>query len=134
MTVKIIEYGDFNEIMETFTKEGILETCINVRNEARSLSPVGETGDLRQSITYQTGETGGGLSVNLNKNQGAVGSALDYSIYQEFGTRHMKPQPFLRPAVSIWAYGNKADAVLKKRAEEVAKGNLSKTAKRETFF
>jgi HK97 gp10 family phage protein len=28
-----------------------------------------------------------------------IGSAVEYSIYQELGTRYMSPNPYLRPAV-----------------------------------
>lgn len=44
-----------------------------------------------------------------------VGSNVEYSIYQELGTRHMPPQPYLRPAT------RKAT----KQAEEIVKNTDS---------
>jgi len=35
------------------------------------------------------------------KNGAIVGTPVEYAIYQEFGTRKMNAQPFLRPAMDV---------------------------------
>jgi HK97 gp10 family phage protein len=34
-----------------------------------------------------------------------VGSAAKHAIYPEFGTRNMRPKPFMRPAINKWTKG-----------------------------
>lgn len=61
-----------------------------IENEAVRLAPV-DKGLLRSSIHSEAGRAGGGLIVR-------IGTNVEYSIYQEFGTSRMRAQPFLRPA------------------------------------
>lgn len=61
-----------------------------VQNRARALAPV-DTGRLRSSIISSPGETALGPYV-------IIGTNVEYATYQEFGTRFMPPQPYLRPA------------------------------------
>jgi len=49
------------------------------------------TGTLRRSIHTETAETEDGAVAR-------VGTNVEYAIHQEFGTRRMKAQPYLRPA------------------------------------
>lgn len=46
------------------------------------------TGDLRRGITHEL----------IGKDSVAVGDTVDYAIYVEYGTRHMEPRPFIKPA------------------------------------
>lgn len=55
---------------------------------AKQLAPV-DTGNLRNSITHR----------QLDGDTEIVGSAVEYAPYQELGTRKMKAQPYLRPAI-----------------------------------
>ena len=57
-------------------------------------NPGGAHGNLRRSLTP---------SVDGNKNvaEGAVSTNVEYAPYVEFGTRKMRAQPYLRPAVRI---------------------------------
>jgi len=70
---------------------GILKVATKIKNQANALAPIGLTGDLRRSI-----ESG-----MIDKDTGYVGTSLEYAGYQEFGTKKMAAQPYLRPAVYI---------------------------------
>ena len=63
-----------------------------VTNKARTLAPV-DTGNLRGSITWELRTRGTQL-------YGVVGTNVPYALYVEKGTRYMRPQPFLVPALS----------------------------------
>jgi HK97 gp10 family phage protein len=66
---------------------------IMVQNRARQLAPV-DTGRLRSSIVSKvTQSTGSAEAIE-------VGTNVEYAPYVEFGTRHMRAQPFLRPALA----------------------------------
>lgn len=118
MSVEIYKVKNLDEILDkaTFTG-GVLETCIRITTEAKSLCPVAleNGGRLRNSIMYRTklqeglfnNESGPSAPKKLDSqpkgNEGYVGSNLEYAVYQEFGTRYMFAQPFLRPAAHIVA-------------------------------
>jgi HK97 gp10 family phage protein len=58
-----------------------------VHGQAVELAPV-DTGNLKGSIAWRVeGKTG------------IVGTRVEYAPYQEYGTRKMQAQPFLRPAL-----------------------------------
>jgi hypothetical protein len=40
-----------------------------------------------------------------------VGAEARYSVYVEYGTRHMPPYPYMRPAVQVVMEGGQADAI-----------------------
>lgn len=89
------------------TKNSIIETAVSVTAQAKSLTPV-DTGQLKGSIMWKTNRTEGGhtegdkLSITPKSDLSAVvGTAVEHGVYQEFGTRNMDAQPYLRPAVSI---------------------------------
>jgi HK97 gp10 family phage protein len=65
--------------------------ALRIEAAAKRLCPV-DTGRLRASITHELGRDGQGMFA-------LVGTNIDYAIYQEFGTRYMAAQPFLRPAI-----------------------------------
>jgi len=85
-------------------KLSILELCIKIRGEAFELAPF-DTSFLRNSLTYKTNtvDFGGDSLANIQPkaNEGYVGTNVEYAIYQEFGTKHTKPRPYLRPAILI---------------------------------
>lgn len=62
-----------------------------VTNKAKRLCPV-DTGNLRSSINNELRSENGHLVVR-------VGTNVAYAPYVEFGTRRMRAQPFLRPAL-----------------------------------
>lgn len=65
---------------------------IAVERAAKRMAPV-DTGRLRSSITHDIGRDELGLAAR-------VGTDVHYAIYLEFGTRRMRPRPFLRPALN----------------------------------
>ena len=92
------------EAAEISIEKGIVEILANVVGKAKALAPVAEKngGRLRSSITWVTSKQKAGgenLNVSPKAHEGYAGSSVYYAIYQEFGTRKMKPQPFMRPAI-----------------------------------
>lgn len=128
-TSKVTSFLNIQALDQLLEKQAIA-ICEIVTTQAKSLAPV-DKGMLRASIMYKTagGKSGGleggpRLTSEPKVGGGVVGSNVDYAVYQEFGTRHMAPQPFLRPAVEIARKGNTAE-VLKKIERENAKGPLT---------
>lgn len=105
-------------------KAAIVTTLVRIHAEATVRAPV-DTSQLRTSLMWKKGWTndafnfpnqaGGGNERQIDKPsglEGVVGTAVTHGIYQEFGTRKMKAQPYLRPAV---------DAVRGASASEIAR-------------
>jgi HK97 gp10 family phage protein len=93
---------------------------------AKLFAPV-EFGQLRNSIStvdssntaYNlnngAGERGEKLSNSgLKKGEIYSGSTSDHAIFQEYGTRYIKAQPFLRPSAELVFTGANAQTVMKK--------------------
>ena len=100
-------------MLESASEEAMEAAGLMIESQAKSLAPVGNSGELRDKINRENGVV-----------VGKVGSPTDYSIYVEYGTGEMaengagrkggwvykapngkwyytrgqKPQPFLRPA------------------------------------
>ena len=70
----------------------LLRLALQVERAAKRLAPV-DTGRLRSSIGHTLRRDAGGLLAT-------VGTSVEYASYVEFGTRYMRAQPFLRPALS----------------------------------
>ena len=151
MSVKITKFGDpFKAAQETIEK-GNLKIASKVTAQTKVLAPVAPEfgGTLRNSYMYKAGKKGGEVEGGFNseggtqaekklsgspaENEAYVGSNLDYSVYQEFGTRKMAPQPHLRPAIALVAKGQSATSVLAKIAKEEMLGALKKGQKRVKF-
>lgn len=142
VTVEIIK-KDMKIPFDMGMNAGILESCIKVTANAKSLAPIAD-GRLRNSIMWSVPQLKGGfndsdgekaekeITPKPQKLEGYVGSNTEYSIYQEFGTRYMAPQPFLRPALLFIQKGNLQD-VIKRIKEETERGILKEGQKRETF-
>jgi len=141
---KVIKHGDAKAAVKEGTKEGMVECAIKVVGLAKSTSPV-LNGRLRNSIMWKSSDKEGGLNNSGGEKAQAletkagdmdvlVGSNVEYSTYQEFGTRYIPPQPFLRPAIAIHGFGADAQQTMKKRAEEVMKGKLEEGQDRVKFF
>ena len=143
MSVEIYKVKNLDEILQQGTNAGVLETCIKIATQAKVLAPV-KDGRLRNSIMYRTKfqegmfNDSGGLSApkkldsQPKENEGYVGTNLEYAVYQEFGTRYLKPQPYLRPAGLI-VKGTGAGEVIKRIKEETERGVLRAGMKRENF-
>jgi len=78
------------ETAATFRKTGA-----DIQRDARALAPLGETGDLRRSITTSVVGDGrfGAIAVE-------VGPTVDYAHFVEDGTSRQAPQPFMAPAAA----------------------------------
>lgn len=117
MSVTVTKYGNLSKAINEGNELAILELVTKVTAAAKVLSPV-DLGGLHNSIMgrVKSGdklhEGGPRISPVPKSNEGYVGTALLYGIYQEFGTRNMKPQPYLRPAIAQEANGRKAAAVV----------------------
>ena len=119
--IKFIQYGDIDGVSDAIEKEVVTKQCAKIAAQAKQLTPV-DTGRLKGSIGYKTEieETANpAISGKTKRNVGFVGSAVDYAAYQEFGTRKMSAQPYLRPAVE--AVNTNAEQALKKIADGVFK-------------
>jgi HK97 gp10 family phage protein len=79
--------------LELDTEEKLWRLGLMVQNNARRLCPV-DTGRLRSSITATRGRDGRGPYV-------AIGTNVQYAPFVEFGTRHQRAQPYLRPALGM---------------------------------
>ena len=142
--IKVIKHGDAKAAVKEGTKAGMLECAIKVVGLAKATAPV-LNGRLRNSIMWKSPNKEGGLNNSGGEKAQAietkagdmdvlVGSNIEYSTYQEFGTRNIPPQPFLRPAIAIHGFGADAQQTMKKRAEEVMKGKLKEGQDRVKFF
>ena len=109
--------GAIRGIEETI-EQGITALAVNITATAKDLCPVADYmgGNLKNSIQWKTntGGTGTGLSEQPPKDGAVVGTPVEYGTYQEFGTRKMGAQPFLRPAVDIEAGGKNLQQAMKK--------------------
>ena len=142
--IKVIKHGDAKAAVREGTKAGMIDCAIKVVSQAKAITPV-QKGRLRNSIMWKSSDKEGGLNNGggakapaLDSKAGdmevLVGSNVEYSTYQEFGTRYMAPQPFLRPSIAIHGHGKDAQQTMKKRAQEVMKGKLEEGQDRVKFF
>lgn len=91
-----------NELIDDFRTEARLATprarrvvetnLAQVSDTAKGLVEV-DTGELRDSISYETHETAGGSA------SGEVGPTAAHGPFVENGTVHMAPRPFMDPAL-----------------------------------
>ena len=138
----VIKKDYLPEGFDTTTKEGteqaITALCVLIASQAKLFSPV-DSGILRASIMWKAngqsgGKTGGkDLTEQAGKLEGIVGTATEYGIYQEFGTRYMAPNPFLRPAVAKYTTGQTDETIAKKIIIEHMNGKLRK-GRNDTVF
>lgn len=134
MSVEIIRNGNASKAMDECMKGGTLALAMQIIAQAKALAPV-DTGALRSSLGYKTHDGKGDLATDmlLKPGQAAVGSMLEYAVYQEFGTRYIPPQPYLRPAIALYQ-GQRGADVIKKIIQEQTLGPLKMGQKRTEFF
>lgn len=75
-------------------REGVQETADAVAADAQRLAPE-RTGTLRRSIVTERLTRGGKESNTVR-----VVARVFYAKFLEFGTRNMRPRPFMRPAAN----------------------------------
>lgn len=105
--------GAAKAISETLDN-GILALAVDITAQAKDICPVADFmgGNLKGSIQWVVdggqsggGETGSQLTERPPERGAIVGTPVEYGVYQEYGTRKMNAQPFLRPAVYIKGQG-----------------------------
>lgn len=69
----------------------LAKAAVKIERRAKQLAPV-DTGRLRGSVAHELGRDGRGLVAR-------IGTDVHYGIFVELGTRRMRAQPFLRPAL-----------------------------------
>ena len=79
--------GEVITNVEKAKKTVLTMACIVINMDATPMAPV-DTGNLRDSITYK-----------VDGDEGRVGTNVEYAIHQEYGTKKMAAQSFLRPAL-----------------------------------
>ena len=77
----------YPELIAGITPRFLEEASIIVQADAKRNAPV-DTGNLRGSITRE-----------VKSDSAIVGTNVGYAEHVEYGTRHMKAQPYLRPAI-----------------------------------
>ena len=130
----MIKFGDVPKAIQEGNDKALLTLVTRVASQAKALAPV-DLGQLKNSIMGRVekqdfGFNQGGkkqaiylISPKAKQGEGYVGSNLLHAIYNEFGTRKMAAQPFLRPAIETEASGAKAKAsVIKFQNLSVAAG------------
>lgn len=95
MVIKIINLdkciAKFGNIAGIDLMPEILEATRKVQQSAKDLAPF-DTGALKGSIKRK---------MYPKEQSGVVYTVLEYAPYQEFGTRRMKAQPFMIPAMNM---------------------------------
>ena len=87
MRVERETYIDVTGYVKTLGSLTVEEASAAVEGKAVVLAPV-DTGNLRGSMYRKNTARGH-----------EVGNTAEYAVYQEFGTVHMRAQPFLIPAL-----------------------------------
>jgi len=139
--IDIYKNPNILKIIEQGVEAGIATICSNVRSQAVVDAPVAikNGGRLKSSITWKTEKSDGGGDWSgmpqPKKLEGYVGSNVEYAVYVEFGTRYMRPQPYLRTAIAIKALGQRGADVMVKKQEQAARDKikLSAMTDRETY-
>lgn len=103
---KFKKYGDPFKATRFGIEQGNIALGIVIVGQAKNLAPV-DTGQLRNSIQYKTQKQGSrsgfpGLKEVVKKPADVIiGASVEHAVYQEFGTKRMKAQPYLRPAIEL---------------------------------
>ena len=144
--IAFIKNTGIEKFIDSGNKNAVLELAINVSGQAKENVYNTKTGRMRNSIMWKVKEKSGGLNdsggmpndkeieVNPGEFDAYVGCNLDYSIYQEFGTRKMKPAPFLRPAIDAVVNGSGREIIKQKVNADIQGWHDSKMKRETTFF
>lgn len=147
MPFEIIRYGNPKVGVEAGMIAANVEIATRVTAQTKVLAPVAQKygGTLRNAYMWKAYKEEGGfndqsgiaarkkISLKPTKFQAYVGAALDYAVYQEFGTRKMAPQPHLRPAIALVVKGQDVKSVIRKIQQEKMLGALKKGQTRVRF-
>lgn len=94
-TVVELKFNRLPELIrriESGAGDVVAKAALDIEADAKQFAPV-DTGALRNSIKAE----------QLAALSWIVAVGVEYGVYQEFGTRHMAPQPYLVPAFNITA-------------------------------
>lgn len=108
------KFDELDDVVEEKLEEAMTTVVLKIEADASRKAPI-DTGNLRGSIE---GIVLGWVGEVL---EAAVGSPVEYSQYQEFGTRYMDPNPYLEPAIEEnrdWAY-EQFEAAIQESVNEV---------------
>ena len=124
-SMKVTRYGDPKKAAAKGRTKSNLAIAAAIGAQAKLLAPV-EFGQLRNSIAASSlkqslllNNRGGDRAepldtAGLKGDQAYVGSNSDHAIFQEYGTRYMSAQPFLRPAKEVVIEGKTAANIIVK--------------------
>lgn len=90
VTVKQDNTEQWARLFNQALTKGLEEVGLTAEAYAKKKCPV-DTGRLRNSITHV---------IRPSEKAVYIGSNTEYAAFVELGTRHMKAQPYLRPAAS----------------------------------
>ena len=131
MSVTVTSFGNVPKAIEEGNEKTIIELVTKVTAQAKVLAPV-DTGQLKNSIMGKVsgaeyGHQGGpSLSDQPKEGEGVVGTAVVHGIYNEFGTRRLAAQPFLRPAVASEANSLRVQTMVKKFQTDAVRKGMAK--------
>jgi len=144
--IAFIKNTGIEKYIDSGNKNAVLELAINITGMAKEYANAStDTGRMKNSIMWKVKEKSGGhndsggtsndkeIEVSPGEFDAFVGCNLDYAIYQEFGTRKMPPQPFLRPAIANVVNKDARDIIEKKVNADI-KAWYDSGMKRETTF
>jgi len=119
---------DFDKSIDRGSLKALTINAIKVVAQAKALAPR-DKGQLANSIMYKlsdgsedgfndgSGEDPASENNKINetpkKGTALIGSGVNYAIHQEFGTKRMAPQPFMRPAIDIELRGGNGSKFFK---------------------
>lgn len=89
MSVERTKHIDMDAFARKLASYTVAEAAAAIEGKAANLAPVGDTGNLRNSMYRK----------DISDMRSEVGNTADYAVYVEFGTRFMGAQPYLIPAV-----------------------------------
>ncbi len=131
MSVKVKSYiPQAIKAVTAGTEKALLETVVKVTAQAKALAPV-DLGELKGSLMWKSSTAAGGnsggasLTETVSGSSAIVGTAVEHGIYQEYGTRYMAAQPYLRPAVDIVTNGSTFNLAISKAMNETVRVKLS---------
>lgn len=137
MSVEIIKFGDVPKAIQEGNDRALLILVSRVTSFAKTKAPV-KSGQLRNSIMGRVEKQDFGFNQSGKKpapseitekarqGEGYVGSNILHAIYNEFGTRKMAAEPFLRLAIAVEANGAKAKEAVRKYQNEAVKEGMRK--------
>ena len=130
MSVDVFTFGDPEKGSNDGKKKANKKLVMKVCAQAKNLAPI-DSGNLKGSILWRTPDEEGGfekgekIKLKVKEGDAIVGTATEYAPYQEFGTKRMAAQPFLRPAVLIEVAGAAGLKEIKKQLIDTMKKELN---------